>query len=64
MTKAKIVQRLLDKKHINAEEAVILLKEESTTTYPYWTTNPYFPEGPDPDHTPPPVWFQNSTIDK
>ena len=34
MTKAKIVQRLLDEKHITAEEAVILLSETHHYTYP------------------------------
>ena len=52
MTRASIVQRLLDKKQITAEEAVVLLNEEKkdTTYYPYspgvffsgpnWTGNP------------------------
>jgi hypothetical protein len=45
MTKADIVQRLLDKKQITAEEAVVLLSSvglELEKTYPKWTTNPWF----------------------
>ena len=62
MTKASIVQRLLDKKQITAEEAVVLLKEETTppVTYPVYTPNHYFQEGPNPT-SPPPVWCQTST---
>ena len=64
MTKASIVQRLLDKKQITAEEAVVLLKEETTppVTYPVYTPNPYFPEGPNPT-SPPPVWCKTTTQD-
>jgi len=49
MTKAEIVQELLDKGYINAEKAVVLLTNETQQggiTYipyqsnPYWTTNP------------------------
>ena len=49
MTKASIVQRLLDEGHITAEEAVVLLnnvQEQSITWIPYTpseTTNPYNP---------------------
>ena len=50
MTKASIVQKLLDAGHINAEEAVVLLTNEnhSSITYipytpPFDTTNPYNP---------------------
>ena len=54
MTKANIVQRLLDEKHITAEEAVILLQSESPLTNlpqiplptfptPYTPINPYAP---------------------
>lgn len=48
MTKASIVQRLLDNNLITAEEAVILLKNEDhngITYIPYnpYTTNPYNP---------------------
>ena len=44
MTKAQIVQRLLDTELINAEEAVILLQPNSvpfhtlTPPAPYWTS--------------------------
>jgi hypothetical protein len=45
MTKADIVQRLLDKKEITAEEAVVLLsgvKLELEQTYPTYHPNPWF----------------------
>jgi hypothetical protein len=45
MTKADIVQRLLDKQHITAEEAVVLLsgvKLELEQTYPTYHPNPWF----------------------
>ena len=61
MTKAEIVQRLLDEKQITAKEAVVLLKETSDTNYPYIpNVNPYFPEGPNRT-TPPPVWSSTNT---
>lgn len=61
MTKASIVQRLLDEKQITAEEAVVLLKEETLPpVYPTYTPNPYFPEGPNRT-TPPPVWCSTNT---
>lgn len=61
MTKASIVQRLLDEKQITAEEAVVLLKETNDTYIPYNPTiNPYFPEGPNRT-TPPPVWCSTNT---
>tara|TARA_B100001248_G_C26972810_1_gene271010 strand:+ start:239 stop:463 length:225 start_codon:yes stop_codon:yes gene_type:complete len=60
MTKASIVQRLLDEKKITAEEAVILLKESNDTYIPYNpNVNPYFPEGP--NRTIPPVWCSNNS---
>ena len=61
MTKAKIVQRLLDKKQITAEEAVILLKEEvyNPPTYPMYTPNPYYDT---PNTTPLPVWCSTDTL--
>lgn len=61
MTKAKIVQRLLDKKQITAEEAVILLKEEvyNPPTYPMYTPNPYYDT---PNTTHPPVWCSTDTL--
>lgn len=58
MTKASIVQKLLDAGHITAEEAVVLLRPDTQytpyqpgiTRYqdwgPYWTTT----------STPPPSW--------
>jgi hypothetical protein len=45
MTKADIVQRLLDEQHITAEEAVVLLsgvKLELEQTYPTYHPNPWF----------------------
>lgn len=45
MTKADIVQRLLDKKQITAEEAVVLLSSvglELEQKHPLWVTNPWF----------------------
>ena len=45
MTKADIVQRLLDEQHITAEEAVILLstvKLELEQKYPTLHPNPWF----------------------
>ena len=61
MTKASIVQRLLDKKQITAEEAVILLKEEvyNPPTYPMYTPNPYYDT---PNTTPPPVWCSTDAL--
>ena len=61
MTKAKIVQRLLDKKQITAEEAVILLEKEvyNPPTYPMYTPNPYYDT---PNTTPPPVWCSTDTL--
>ena len=54
MTKAEIVQELLDKGHITAEKAVVLLTNETPKggiTYipyqpnPYWTTSPDWSTG-------------------
>ena len=61
MTKASIVQRLLDKKQITAEEAVILLKEDTYNppSYPMYTPNPYYDT---PNTTPPPVWCSTDTL--
>lgn len=61
MTKASIVQRLLDKKQITAEEAVILLEKEvyNPPTYPMYTPNPYYDT---PNTTPPPVWYSTDTL--
>lgn len=57
MTKAIIVQRLLDKKEITAEEAVVLLQSE-TVSIPMYTPNPYYDT---PNITPPPVWCSDNT---
>lgn len=46
MTKANIVQRLLEEKHITAEEAVVLLQSETPLTnlpQPYTPYTPYTP---------------------
>ncbi len=60
MTKASIVQRLLDKKQITAEEAVVLLKEDTQLppTYPVYAPNPYHDT---PNMTPPPVWCSDNS---
>jgi len=39
MTKETIVQRLIEDKHINAEEAVVLLNNKETVTVPYHINN-------------------------
>ena len=58
MTKAIIVQRLLDEKRITAEEAVVLLKNE-VISVPMYTPNPHYI---DPSWTgPAPVWCSNDT---
>jgi len=57
MTKAIIVQRLLDKKEITAEEAVVLLQSE-TVSIPRYTNNPYYTS---PDWSAPPVWCSDNT---
>lgn len=54
MTKAQIVQRLLEEELINAEEAVILLQPSEsipfhTITYPYWVSTTT--DSPDQDTT-------------
>ena len=60
MTKASIVQKLLDKKQITAEEAVVLLKDDvyNPPSYPMYTPNPYYDT---PNTTPPPVWCSTDT---
>lgn len=55
MTKASIVQKLLDNKSITAEEAVVLLQNE-TVNFPRYTPNPYYDT---PNTTPPPIWCSN-----
>jgi hypothetical protein len=66
MTKASIVQRLLDQKHITAEEAVVLLQNESSqipmyTPNPY-TPNPYFTD-PTWTGTPPDIYCETNTTE-
>lgn len=60
MTKASIVQRLLDEKQITAKEAVILLHEDyyAPPSFPMYTPNPYYGT---PNTTPPPVWCSTDT---
>lgn len=55
--KAAIVQRLLDQKVITAEEAVVLLKENSNITY--IPGSPYYIG--DQTGFPPNIWCQTST---
>jgi len=43
MSKAEIVQRLIEESHITAEEAVILLSEQIHYHTPNTTKNPYDP---------------------
>lgn len=52
MTKASIVQKLLDNNSITAEEAVVLLQNE-TVNIPMYTPNPYYDN---PNYTTPPIW--------
>ncbi|MFL2632354.1 MAG: hypothetical protein ACJ0NC_00460 [Candidatus Marivariicella sp.] len=62
MTKASIVQRLLDKKKITAEEASVILLQGDTyipPSYPMYTPNPYYDT---PNTTPPPVWYSTDTL--
>lgn len=51
-TKAEIVQRLLEEKKIDAEEAVVLLMSEDKQlgiTFPVWpATQPVYPYNPNP----------------
>ena len=58
MTRASIVQRLLEENKITAEEAVVLLQNE-TVSIPIHTPNPYYHT-----HTPapPPVWCSTDTL--
>jgi len=58
MTKASIVQKLLDNKSITAEEAVVLLKND-TVNIPMYTPNPYYVS---PDWTsPPPIYCSSNS---
>jgi|APGre2960657373_1045057.scaffolds.fasta_scaffold00621_24 hypothetical protein len=59
-TKANIVQRLLDEKLITAEEAVVLLTNETPTNIPVFPLYPTYPIGvPNPYAPPynPQIWF-------
>tara|TARA_B110001450_G_C17371157_1_gene379722 strand:- start:28 stop:228 length:201 start_codon:yes stop_codon:yes gene_type:complete len=62
MTKASIVQKLLEKKQITAEEAVVLLKDDTYNppAYPVYAPNPYYEHPPDITGTPP-VWCSTNT---
>jgi hypothetical protein len=74
MTVTEIVQKLLDKGHITAEEAVILLKaeidankpvvtfpEQIYPTYPTYPTYPYSPTVSPNYPKFPEVWYQSGT---
>jgi hypothetical protein len=50
MSKAEIVQRLLENNHITAEEAVVLLVENQVTQV---TLPPYFPNSTKNPYEPP-----------
>ena len=56
MTKAEIVQELLDKGHITAEKAVVLLTNESINGIRYipYQQNPYWPN--------PPTWIGDPNL--
>ena len=61
-TKASIVQRLLDENLITAEEAVVLLTNETPNNIPVFPTYPTYPIGiPNPYSPPfyPHVWYTN-----
>jgi len=66
MTRASIVQRLLDEKQITAEEAVVLLTNENHNGIthipynpnPYWTSNPDWTYDPNRPGQP---WYTTST---
>lgn len=62
-TKANIVQRLLDEKLITAEEAVVLLTNETPTNIPVFPMYPTYPIGiPNPYAPPynPQIWYTNN----
>ena len=63
MTKAEIVQELLDKGYINAEKAVVLLTNETPKggiTYIPYQPNPYWPTEPNIPSQP---WCTTTTFD-
>lgn len=59
MTKASIVQKLLDNKSITAEEAVVLLKNDKVNI-PMYTPNPYY-VSPDWTGQPPSIECSNNS---
>lgn len=62
MTKASIVQKLLDAGQITAEEAVILLTNENHNGITYIPYNPYKPDWTyDPNRPGEPFWYSTST---
>ena len=64
MTKAEIVQKLLDAGHITAEEAVVLLTNENYNGITYIPYNPYYPNKPDwtyDPYRPGTPWYTTST---
>lgn len=61
MTKSEIVQELLDKGHITAEKAVVLLTNETPKggiTYIPYQPNPYWPTEPNIPSQP---WYTTNT---
>jgi len=54
-TKAEIVQRLLEEKSIDAEEAVVLLLQEKETQFIPYTIPPQYPVSPYTPCTPMPL---------
>ena len=70
MTKAQIIQRLLEEKHITVEEAMTLMAQEPTPmmpTVPVWPNTPQMPYQPpyrvgdwtvDPSRGP---WYTSNT---
>jgi hypothetical protein len=63
MTKATIVQKLLENNNITAEEAVILLTNENFNGITYVPYNP--PINPMPPFYPQcgqPIWYTNGTV--
>lgn len=64
MTKAQIIQRLLDEKHITVEEAMTLMSQDPMPINPYNPYSPPFRVG-DPDWTwdpnRNPIWYTSDT---
>ena len=61
-TKASIVQRLLDENLITAEEAVVLLTNETPNNIPVFPTYPTYPIGVPNPYPPyyPQVWYTST----